>query len=128
VRRVYVVRDLGASLGRFTYPKMLEWTRLRGFGQGTKNDLEGFEQQPFLVADADRLKIDYRGIYGDLVDAVTPADIRWTCELLARLSDRQLHDAFRAAGYTPEHTARFVKKLKEKIAQGLTLPAGSAAQ
>ena len=128
VRRWYVVRDLGASLGRFTYPRMLEWTRLRGFGQGTKNDLVGFEQQPFLIADGDRFKIDYRGIYGDLVKSVSLADIRWTCELLARLSDQQWHDAFRAAGYTPEHAARYVKKLKEKVAQGLALPAGSPAQ
>jgi hypothetical protein len=127
VRRWYVVRDLGGSLGRFTYPRMLEWTRLRGFGQGTKNDLAGFEQQPFLVADGDRVKIDYRGIYGDLVKTVTPADIRWTCELLARLSDQQWHDAFRAAGYTPEHAARYVKKLKEKVGQGLAIPAGSSA-
>lgn len=129
VRRWYVVRDLGASLGRFTYPRMLEWTRLRGFGQGTKNDLVGFEQQPFLVADGDRFTIDYRGIYGDLVKSVALADIRWTCELLARLSDQQWHDAFRAAGYPPEHAARYVKKLKEKVAQGLALPAaGSTAQ
>jgi hypothetical protein len=123
VRRWYVVRDLGASLGRFTYPRMLEWTRMRGFGQGTKNDLAGFEQQPFLVVDGDQSKIDYRGIYGDVVKTVSAADIRWACELLARLSDQQWHDAFRAAGYTPEHAARYAKKLKEKVAQGLALPA-----
>jgi hypothetical protein len=125
VRRWYVVRDLGASLGRFTYPRALEWTRLRGFGQGTKNDLAGFEQQPFLETGGG-FEIAYRGIYRDLVKTVTPADVRWTCELLARLSDRQWTDAFRAAGYTPEQTARYVNKLKAKIAQGLALPATSA--
>ncbi len=39
VNRWYVVRDLGASLGRTTYPGVLKWFRLRGFGQGTRNDL-----------------------------------------------------------------------------------------
>jgi hypothetical protein len=126
VNRWYVVRDLGGSLGRFTYPKALEWTHLRGFGQGTKNDLEGFEQQPFLVTNGGEPTIDYRGIYRDLVESVTPGDIRWTCELLARLSDRQWQDAFRAAGYTPEQAGRYVKKIKEKIAQGLALPATSS--
>ena len=128
VTRLYMVRDLGGSLGRFTYPKALEWTRLRGFGQGTKNDLEGFEQQPFLITDGAETKIDYRGIYGDLVKSVTHADIRWTCELMAQLSDRQWQDAFRAAGYTPEQTDRFVKKIKEKVAQGLALRVTSAPQ
>jgi hypothetical protein len=94
---------------------------MRGFGQGTKNDLDGFEQQPFLVTGANGPEIDYRGIYRDLVKSVTPADIRWTCELMSRLTDRQWQDAFRAAGYTPEQTSRYVKKIKEKIAQGLAL-------
>jgi hypothetical protein len=123
VRRWYVVRDLGASLGRFTYPRALEWTRMRGFGQGTKNDLDGFEQQPFLVTGDNGPEIDYRGIYRDLVKSVTPADIRWTCELMSRLTERQWQDAFRAAGYTPEQTTRYVRKIKEKIAQGLALGA-----
>jgi hypothetical protein len=39
VQRWYVVRDLGASLGTTTYPGILKWFRLRGFGQGTRNDL-----------------------------------------------------------------------------------------
>jgi hypothetical protein len=46
--------------------------------------------------------------------------------LLARLSDQQWQDAFRAAGYTPEQAGRYVKKIKEKIAQGLALPATSS--
>ena len=39
VTRWFVVRDLGASLGKFTYPTLLKLFRLRGFGQGTRNDL-----------------------------------------------------------------------------------------
>ena len=48
VRRWFVVRDVGASLGRTTYPRLLKWFRLRGFGQGTRNDLAGFEEQGFI--------------------------------------------------------------------------------
>ena len=32
----------------FTYPTLLKWFRLRGFGQGTRNDLPGFEEQGFI--------------------------------------------------------------------------------
>jgi hypothetical protein len=121
VRRWFVVRDVGASLGRTTYPALLTWVRLRGFGQGTRNDLPGFEQQEFIVRiDGDsRPVFDYRGIYRDVIETVTLADVRWTCTLLSRLSDTQWNDAFRAGGYNAEQTSRYVTKLKAKIAQGL---------
>ena len=119
VRR-FVVRDLGASLGKTSYPTLLKWFRLRGFGQGSRNDVADFESQGFLMPSDDGTpRFDYRGIYNHIVDAVTYADVRWTCELMSRLSDKQLDDAFRAAGYTPDERARFVRKLKAKVAEGL---------
>jgi hypothetical protein len=125
VSRWFVVRDLGASLGRTTYPAMLKWFRLRGFGQGTRNDLSGFEQQGFIrrVRDDSRIEFDYRGIYRDVIDTVTVEHVRWACERLARLSDAQWHDAFRAGWYGPEQTSRFVAKIRTKIAQGLEVTA-----
>lgn len=124
VSRWFVVRDLGASLGKFTYPTLLKWFRLRGFGQGTRNDLAGFEEQGFIeTIDGDEVDFDYRGIYRDVISIVTPADVRWACERLDALTGAQWQDAFRAGGYTPEQTARYVKKIKEKIAQGLALTA-----
>jgi hypothetical protein len=126
VSRWYVVRDLGASLGRTTYPSVLKWFRLRGFGQGTRNDLPGFESQEFItrVDSRSRPEFDYRGIYRDVIDTVTSADVRWVCGLLNRLTDEQWRDAFRAGGYEPEQTARYVAKIKAKIAQGLQMTAG----
>jgi hypothetical protein len=123
VSRWFVVRDLGASLGRTTYPTLLRWFRLRGFGQGTRNDLPGFEAQSFIsgLDSQSRPQFDYRGIYRDVIETVTAADVRWTCELLDRLTDRQWRDAFRAGGYNPEQTARYLAKIKAKIARGLEL-------
>jgi hypothetical protein len=40
-----MVRDLGAPPGKTTYPRLLKWFRLRGFDQGTRNDLAGFEER-----------------------------------------------------------------------------------
>lgn len=51
-------------------------------------------------------------------------DVVWTCRLLARLSDVQWHDAFRAAGYADDHARRFVTKIKSKVAEGLRLAEG----
>jgi hypothetical protein len=125
VSRWFMVRDVGASLGKTTYPRMLKWFRLRGFGQGTRNDLEGFESQGFItgIDERSRPSFDYRGIYRDVIDTVTTADVRWACLLLDDLSDDQWRDAFRAGGSAPEQTSRYVGKIKAKIAQGLQLAA-----
>lgn len=128
VSRWFVVRDVGASLGKFTYPPILKWFRLRGFGQGTRNDVADFEAQGFITRidrDGGDVTFDYRGIYRDVIGTVTPIDVRWACERLARLTDAQWRDAFRAAGYTPDHGARYIARIKEKIAQGLQMTAAN---
>ena len=124
--RQYVVRDLGASLGKFTQPIFLQPFRLRGFGQGTRNDLRGFEQQGFIkrVNDGD-VDFHYRGVYRDVVNSVRPPDVIWATQLLARLSDAQWNDAFRAGGYSPDQARRFIKRIKEKIAEGLAIDAAA---
>jgi len=120
----YVVRDLGASLGRFKYPTLLKWFHLRGFGQGSRNDVDDFEKQGFIKGvNEGRIEFDYRGIYPDVVKSVTPADVAWACERLSRLTDTHWRDAFRAAGYGDEETRRFVTKIKSKIDEGLRLAA-----
>ncbi len=122
VNRWFVVRDLGASLGRFTYPTILKWFRLRGFGQGTRNDLPGFEQQGFIERiDGTSVTFSYKGIYRDVISTVRPEHVRWACDRLSKLSDRQWGDAFRAGGYSADQTAKYTAKIKEKIAQGLQL-------
>ena len=136
VKRWFVVRDVGASLGRTSYPRMLTWFRLRGFGQGTRNDLPGFESQGFIrsIDEQSRITFDYRGIYRDVIESVTPADVRWACQLLSRLSEAQWRDAFRAAHYDEPSTTRYIAKLRQKIAEGLnveervTLSAAHSAQ
>jgi hypothetical protein len=116
------VRDLGASLGKTTFPQFLKWTPLRKGKQGTRNDLEDFESQGFIKGvDGDRIEFDYKGVNTGLVDTVTVQDVVWTCRLMSRLSAQQWDDAFRAAAYDPAERQRFIAKLKSKIDQGLAL-------
>jgi hypothetical protein len=121
--RRYVVRDLGASFGKSDAPPI---ARLLGdrVAQGNRNNLEDFEASGFIKgASGNRVKFDYRGIHQHIVDAVTVADVVWTCRLLARLSDEQWKAAYTAGGYPPDQASRFIAKLKSKIAQGLALAA-----
>ncbi len=121
-RRVYVVRDLGASLGKTTFPKFLAWTPLRRMPQGSRNDLGDFEEQGFIRGvEGERVKFEYNGANARLVNALTVDDVVWTCRLLARVSDDQWNDAFRAAAYPEAERGRFIRKLKAKISEGLRL-------
>jgi hypothetical protein len=121
-RRLYVVQDLGASLGKTSFPAFLKWFPMRGLGQGTRNDLAGFESQRLVKrVTADGVQFDYRGIHRPLLELVSTADVVWTCELLSRLSDAQWDGAFRAAGYDEDERQRYIRKIKAKIAEGLSV-------
>ena len=121
-RRFYVVRDLGASLGKTAFPGFLAWWPFRAMAQGSRNDVEDFESQGFIKAvEGQRVTFDYQGIHGNLVEVLTVDDVVWSCKLLARLSDQQWRDAFRAGGYGEPMQERYIAKLKSKIGEGLAL-------
>ncbi len=63
----------------------------------------------------------YRGIHQSLLDLVTPADVVWTAERMATVTDAQWDDAFRAAGYQEDERRRYIAKIKSKIGEGLKL-------
>lgn len=118
VAQRFVVQDLGAALGKSWWPL------------GTRNVLEDFESQDFIRDLEDgRVRFDYHSRHKRLLQEVSAADVVWTCRLLSRLTDRQLQDAFRAAGYPRDARERFIRKIKQKIQQGLALEkrVGSAA-
>jgi hypothetical protein len=79
--------------------------------------LPGFEEQGCStgIDEHARSQFDYRGIYRDVIGTITLADVEWACSLLSRLSDEQWNDAFRAGGYNPDETRRYVAKIKTKI-------------
>lgn len=119
--RQFIVRDVGASLGEARQFALFHRLGTRGF-QGTKNDIAGFERQGFITAvDGSRVQFDYRGVNQALVHRLTVADVVWTCELFARIPDEHWRAAFRAGRYAPEIAERYIRKIKQKIAQGLAL-------
>ena len=44
-------------------------------------------------------------------------DARWIGQILSRLSSAQIHDAFRAGGYTPDQIEAFTKVIQTRIAE-----------
>jgi hypothetical protein len=108
--RWYVARDLGQSFGR------------TGVIDAPRGDITTFEETPFIKGRVgEYVRFDYRGRHGALVSHITAADVRWICEKLERLTDAQWQDAFRAGGYAPEVANRYIRRLDQKIKEGLAL-------
>jgi hypothetical protein len=106
----YVVRDLGHTFGR------------TGVISAARGDVEVFEETPFIEGVANgRVKLNWHGRHDALFNDITPADVRWICGRLQKLTDEQWFDAFRAGGYSKATSDRFVRKMKQKIAEGLAL-------
>jgi hypothetical protein len=108
--RWYVARDLGHTFGR------------TGVIDAPRGDIEVFESTPFIRGvENGRVNLEYRGRHRVLFEHITPADVRWICEQLNRLTDRQWTDAFRAGGIEGPLADRFIRRMKQKIAEGLAL-------
>ena len=106
----YVPRDLGHTFGR------------TGVIDAPRGDIDVFEATPFITGVVNgRVNLDWRGRHDALLEDITPADVRWICERLNALTDRQWDDAFRAGGYEKPLADRFIRRLKQKIAEGLAL-------
>lgn len=106
----YVARDLGQTFGR------------TGVLDAPRGDVEIFEETPFITNVADgKVQFDYRGRHKALFQNITPADVRWVCTQLRQLTDAQWQDAFRAAGFAKPIADRFIRRMKQKIDEGLAL-------
>lgn len=106
----YVSRDLGHTFGR------------TGVIDAPRGDIEVFEETAFVTGVVNgRVKLNWRGRHDALLEDITAADVRWICGRLDKLTDRQWNDAFRAGGYEKALADRFIRRLKQKIAEGLAL-------
>lgn len=120
-RRLYMVRDVGSSLGHSKQFPFFKILGTRG-AQGSKANVDDFVEQGFITrVDGDRVQFDYRGLNQALVDTVTVGDVVWACELLSRIPDTHWHAAFRAGAFVQSDADRYIAKIKEKITQGLAL-------
>lgn len=123
----YVVTDIGATLGK-----------VGGLGgKRVKNSLPDFQTSKFILSVENGIvEFDYStkpqgaGKFASLFSPgygksqankekamrrIPLQNARWIGEMLSRLSDEQLHDAFRAAGYDDATRHGFVKVLRERI-------------
>ena len=107
----YAISDLGATLGDTgKWPLLWRFTRSR-------NDPKGFRGDKIIdeVKTDGRVDFEFSGKKRGLFNDVTVEQARWAGRLLARLSDRQLSQAFRAANYTPAETRTLTAALRRRL-------------
>ena len=106
-RRWFVVRDIGTALGS------------TGRFAPRRGDPDAFDREPFIVGVRDGfVEFGYRGRHQELMrGTLRPSDVAWAGDELARLSPVQWDDAFRAGGFRPAVADRFIRRMREKIAE-----------
>jgi hypothetical protein len=110
--RWYLVRDVGAALG--TTGKLFP----------RRNWVDGFEKHGFLKeASEERVEFYYEGRHHELLSMIEPADVQWAARQMQRLTDQQWRDAFRAGNYADAITDRYLRRIRQKIDDGLALRA-----
>jgi hypothetical protein len=135
----YVVSDIGATLGK-----------VGGLGgKRSKNNLTDFSASKFVVGvEKGMVKFDFKtkpkgmGFFASVfkpsygksqaqkervMGNIPAEDARWMGTQLARLSDEQLRDAFRAAGYDQATMNGFVAAIRGRINQLAQLPGAVAS-
>ncbi len=95
----YMVKDLGATFGRAG----------AGYFNRTKGKLSDYARAD-LIRQSDAQYVDFW-----YFKQVPRADAKWAGELAGKLSDKQLNDAFHAAGFSDREVQGFVAKWKEKV-------------
>jgi hypothetical protein len=109
-RRWYVARDLGQSFGR------------TGTIDAPRGDPDVFEETPFIKGvSGGHVQFHYQGRHRVLFERIRPSDVRWICGQLKQLTDEQWADAFRAGGFAKPVADRFIRRMKQKIDEGLAL-------
>jgi len=119
----YAISDLGATLGDTgKWPLLWRFTRSR-------NDPAGFTGDKLIdeVKDDGRVDFEFSGKRRGMFNDINVEQARWAGGLLARLSDRQLGDAFRAANYRPAEVRALTRALRSRVNQLVRLPAVGAA-
>ncbi|MBA3242310.1 MAG: hypothetical protein H0T60_13860 [Acidobacteria bacterium] len=112
----YIISDLGATLGKTGGGRLWKLKRSR-------NAPEDYAEAKFIDrVEKGYVRFSYAGVNTGMLDKITVADARWLGGWLARLSERQIGDAFRAANYTPEEVRIFTGAVRARVRELTTLP------
>ena len=119
----YAISDLGATFGKTGHIPVL-WLITR-----SRNEPEDYAKAGF-VEEVKRGQVYFRygGKNQDLFDDIRVDEARWIGGVLARLSDKQIADAFRAANYAPDEVQLLTLSVRSRINELTGLPRQGATR
>ncbi|MCA1565947.1 MAG: hypothetical protein LC803_09980 [Acidobacteria bacterium] len=110
----HVVSDLGATFGK-TGSQNSPMALLRQI-KGSRNEPGDYVSDKFIEAvEGGHVRFHFSGKNSGLMRGISVSDAKWLGEILARLSDRQIEDAFRAANYTPDVVRLLTSAVRSRI-------------
>jgi hypothetical protein len=118
----YAVSDLGASFGEtgnaITRSKsnVGDYTDSKFIQKVTPEHVDFIlASRPFVLSAVNVPYYSSRTHMQDIVKDIPVAHVKWLGKLLESLSDEQIRDCFRAAGYSPEDVEGYAAAVKERI-------------
>ena len=119
----YVVSDLGTTFGK-TGGQNSPLAFIRSI-KGSRNEPDDYVKDKFIdEIQGNMVRFDYSGKNESIMENISIADARWIGGLLARLSDRQLQDAFRAANYNASEVQLLAGAVRKRINELVSLQSG----
>jgi len=101
----YIISDLGATFGK-----------TGGIISRSRNKPSDYVKAEFIKkVNGDVIEFHYSGKNQKLFQGITVADARWLSNLMKRLTDDQIKDAFRSANYSAEEVDLLAGELRERI-------------
>ena len=110
----YIVSDLGTTFGK-TGGQKSPIAFIKSI-KGSRNEPDDYVNDEFIdEVQGNTVRLDYDGKNASLMRNITIEDAKWIGGLLARLSDRQIQDAFRAANYSSEEVRLLTTAVRKRI-------------
>lgn len=123
-QREYVVSDIGASFGSTgdvfnrSKGKLGDYEKTKFIAKTSPEYVDlVMHSRPFFLTAVDVPNYQERTRIENITKHIPRADAKWLGQRLARLSEDQIHDCFRAAGYSPEQIDAYTKIVQERIAE-----------
>ena len=126
--RRYMVTDLGASLGKTGGPAARSKSVLKDYESSKFVEKATPEfvdlvmnSRPSVLSAINVPNYTSRSRMEAITKHIPRADAKWLGQRLSQLSEEQIRDCFRAAGYTPEEVEGYTEAVRKRIAELIAL-------
>jgi hypothetical protein len=126
--RRYLVTDLGASFGKTGGPAARSKSALKDYESSKFVEKATPEfvdlvmnSRPSVLSAINVPNYAARSRMEAITKHIPRADAKWLGQRLSQLSEEQIRDCFRAAGYTPEEVEGYTEAVRKRIAELIAL-------